>query len=197
MKKIGIFGGTFNPIHNGHLDIAKYACSKFNLSFIYFIPTSYSYHKKIDKVASAEDRLNMVKIAIEDFKKFKLGDFDFKRKGPTYTIDTIEDIKKAEGKADYYLILGADAFLNISSWKDVDKLALEATFLVAKRKAERKNILASFLAKLPENIRKKTILYDCNSTDISSEEIRTGNFDISKIPEKVYEYILEKRLYFQ
>lgn len=196
IKKIGILGGTFNPIHNGHLDIAKYAYSKFKLNFIYFVPTGYSYHKSMDRLVSAEDRFNMVKIAIDDYKEFKLGDFDFKRKGPTYTIDTIKDIKKAEGEADYYLILGADAFLNILSWKDVDKLALEVTLLVAERKFERKNILTDFLAKLPKNIREKTILYNCDSTDISSKEVRTGNFDISKIPEKVYEYILEKRLYF-
>lgn len=196
MKKIGIFGGTFNPIHNGHLDIAKYAYSKFNLSLIYFIPTGYSYHKKMDKVASAQDRLNMVEIAIAEFKKFKLGDFDFKRKGPSYTINTLEDIKRIEGKADYYLILGEDAFLNILSWKYIERLALEVTFLVAERKSVKKNILANFLAELPKNIREKTVFYDCNSTAISSKELRTESFDITKIPKKVYNYILEKRLYF-
>ena len=196
MKKIGVFGGTFNPIHNGHLDIAEAAYDKFDLDFIYFIPTGYSYHKKAYKEVLPEDRFNMVKIAIENFNYFKIGDFDIKRKGPTYTVDTIKDIKKVEGNAEYYLILGSDAFLSILKWKDIKIISNEVYFLVAERLDESKEHLNDFIENLPEYIKDKTFTYYCDPTEISSEEIRKGKMDPLKIPKGVYDYILEKRLYY-
>lgn len=196
MKKIGIFGGTFNPIHKGHLDIAKGAYEEFGLDFVYFVPTGYSYHKKVDKDISSEDRLNMVSLAIEEYPYFKVGDFDIKRHGPTYSVDTIKDIKVVEGEAEYYLILGSDAFSKILSWKYIEELSKEVIFLVAIRSDSNREKVLAFIDNLPSYLRDKSKVYDCCPREISSEEIRSGKFDVSKVPDKVYKYILERRLYF-
>lgn len=194
-KKIGIFGGTFNPIHNGHLDIAKGAYVRYSLDRIYFVPTGFSYHKVQDKIISDSDRINMLRLAIKNEEKFLIGEFDLKREGPTYSLDTVTDIKKIEGEGDYYFILGSDAFLKILQWKNIETLAENVFFLVAIRNEQRKvNFLESYF-KMPEFIKNKTLIYDCDSTEISSEEIRKGNYDKAKLPEEVYDYIKDKGLY--
>lgn len=154
-KKIGIFGGTFNPIHNGHLDIAKGAYVRYSLDRIYFVPTGFSYHKVQDKIISDSDRINMLRLAIKNEEKFLIGEFDLKREGPTYSLDTVTDIKKIEGEGDYYFILGSDAFLKILQWKNIEKLAENVFFLVAIRNDQRKVNFLNPISRCQNSSRKK------------------------------------------
>lgn len=123
IKKIGILGGTFNPIHNGHLLLAEGVKEKLGLHSIIFIPCYLPPHKKNIKILSTRHRLNMVKLAVKDNPCFKVSDVEIKRGGKSYTVDTLEKLHKIyKNKAKFYFILGSDSFSGLHTWKDLDKI---------------------------------------------------------------------------
>jgi len=131
---IGLFGGTFNPIHRGHLWAAAEVKKKFNLDRIFLIPAALPPHKTPGQVAKADDRLNMIHLAVKDLSGFTVSDVELNRSGPSYTIDTIRYFKQTLGKdARIYLIMGLDAFLEIHAWKSHQKLLEQIAFIVMAR----------------------------------------------------------------
>ena len=135
--RIGLFGGTFNPIHRGHLWAASEVIKRFNLDRIFLIPAALPPHKTPGLVAKADDRLKMINLAIADYCGLTVSDVELNRPGPSYTIDTIRHFKHTLAKdARIYLIMGLDAFLEIHTWKSHQDLLEQIAFIVIARPAE-------------------------------------------------------------
>lgn len=132
--KIGIFGGTFDPVHRGHLQLAQTARAQFKLDKVIFVPAYQPPHKQeLLSLTSAEDRCEMVRLAIESEPFFELSDCELKRKGVSYTFDTLSEFEKKYPACTFFLILGKDAFEGIDSWSRAEELKKKVRFLVAKR----------------------------------------------------------------
>ena len=132
--RIGLFGGTFNPIHRGHLRAALEVIKRFNLDQIYLIPAALPPHKTPGMVAKVDDRLKMINLAIADLSELTVSDVELNRPGLSYTIDTIRHFKHTLAKdARIYLIMGLDAFLEIHTWKSHQDLIEQMAFIVMAR----------------------------------------------------------------
>ena len=130
VRRIGIMGGTFDPIHHGHLVAASEVAARFGLDEVVFVPTGQPWQKPDAKVSPAEDRYLMTVIATASNPRFQVSRVDIDRPGPTYTIDTLRDLRKAYGsEAELYFITGADALARILSWKDVEEMFELAHFI--------------------------------------------------------------------
>jgi len=135
--RIGLFGGTFNPVHRGHLWAASEVIKRFNLDQIFLIPAALPPHKTPGLVAKADDRLEMINLAIADLSGLTVSDVELNRPGPSYTIDTIRHFKHTLAKdARIFLIMGLDAFLEINTWKSYAELLEQIAFIVMARPAE-------------------------------------------------------------
>jgi len=191
--KIGILGGTFNPIHNGHLIMAEYVRIEFGLSKVIFMPCNIPYHKKSLKLLPAYQRLDMVKTAIKGNKYFESSDIDIKRGGLTYSIDTLKHLKSVyPGKSSFYFIIGMDSLVELPLWREIRTLAKLCRFIAVKRPGFNKIKVQSFL--LPR------VLYSSSPfVDISSSEIRIRVKQKQSIrylvPDSIIEYI-KKHLLF-
>ncbi len=146
MQRIGLFGGTFNPVHLGHLRIAGEIKERLSLDLVIFIPTGTPPHKAMTEVISPEHRLRMVELAIAPYGFFKASSIESERKGFSYSIDTISALKKEMGEsAEFFFIIGIDAFLEINTWKKADELLTLCNFVVIPRPghrfAELKNVV--------------------------------------------------------
>lgn len=130
-KRIGIMGGTFDPIHHGHLVAASEVAKSFGLDEVVFVPTGQPYQK--DGVSSAEFRYEMTVIATASNPRFRVSRIDIDRPGPTYTIDTLRDMKAKYPNSDLFFISGADAIRQIVAWKDSDQLWDLAHFVAVSR----------------------------------------------------------------
>jgi len=131
---IGLFGGTFNPVHIGHLRAALEVKEGFDLDEVILIPAALPPHKIPAEVADAADRLHMLNLALEDTPGLKLSDVELKRSGPSYTIDTVQHFKHTlPDRSRIYLIMGMDAFLEIDTWKSYDELLLQIPFIIINR----------------------------------------------------------------
>lgn len=128
-KRVGIMGGTFDPIHHGHLVAASEVAARFHLDKVIFVPTGEPWQKMDKQVSSAEDRYLMTVIATASNPRFEVSRVDIDRQGPTYTIDTLSDIAAEYPDAELFFMTGADALANILSWKQWDKLFSMATFV--------------------------------------------------------------------
>ena len=131
--KVCLFGGTFDPPHIGHLLIAQTVCEAENFDKVLFIPAFSPPHK--NSITSVEHRINMIKIAIEDNPKFEYSDVDIVRKGTSYTIDSIIDIKNKLNlkKQEIYYLIGSDSLIDLKNWKEPKKILNEAKVIVAIR----------------------------------------------------------------
>ena len=187
-KKIGIMGGTFNPIHFGHLLLAETAYHQFSLDEVLFMPTKNPYYKKLGNSVTEEDRVQMVKLAIKDNAHF----------GTTYTVETLKNLTRKNPDCDYYFIMGADSLYHIESWKNTADVLRMAVILVAGR-----GDLSSSLNSQIEYIENK---YDASihflnspSLEISSNDIRrrvqAGESIRYLLPREVADYIYEHKLY--
>jgi len=128
-RRIGIMGGTFDPIHHGHLVAASEVASLFELDEVVFVPTGEPWQKDGREVSAAEHRYLMTVIATASNPRFRVSRVDIDRGGPTYTVDTISDIKAQHPGAELFFITGADALAQILSWKDSDQVLQSATFI--------------------------------------------------------------------
>lgn len=127
-KAIGLLGGTFDPIHEAHLRIAEHVLTTFELEYVTFIPCYQPPHRE-QTIASAADRLAMVKLAVQDNQKFRVNDIEIKRQGVSYMIDTLMALRKEIPDQPFCLILGADAFAKFNTWHQWEKI-LELTNLI-------------------------------------------------------------------
>lgn len=198
MKKYGIFGGSFNPIHYGHLMICEYIKEEMGLDKVIFIPTGNPPHKEID--VSAEDRYQMVKLAIASNSDFEISDIETTRVKLSYTVDTIKELKKTYKEEKLYFLIGLDSLFQLKTWKKIKDLSREIEFVVAQRpgyldeeniKREIEFLRESYGTKITLI---KTPLYEISSTDLR-QRIKEDKSLRYLIPEKVIDYIKESDFY--
>jgi len=190
-KGIAIFGGTFNPIHYGHLNLALTARNKLKLDKVIFVPAYIPPHKKITDKIFPNYRLNMVKLAIKGKKGFIYSDYEIKKKNKSYSISTIKYFKrKFEKRAEIYFLIGSDSLSDIYKWKDINKAMELAQFVVFARPGRP-------IKNRPNGIYKIAL----KEKDISSTDIRDAvrkNKSIKNLtPAAVAEYIKKKKLYLK
>lgn len=198
-RKVGILGGTFNPIHMGHLILAEHAYSEFDLDEILFIPTGISYFKDPKTVADKKSRLDMLSEAIKNNSHFALSTIETDREGNSYTYETLELLKKENPDTSYYLILGADTFFQIEEWRNTEIIMKKATILASIRSGQSKEALEKKALELTEKygaeIKILTFPYiDLSSTDIR-QRIRTNKSVRYMLPDATLSYIEKNRLY--
>lgn len=198
MKKYGIFGGSFNPIHYGHLMICEYIKEEMGLDKVIFIPTGNPPHKELE--LSAEDRYEMVRLAISPNPDFEISDIETTRVKKSYTVDTIRELKKIYKEEKLYFLIGLDSLFQLKTWMKIEDLSQEIEFVVALRPGyldkEEVNKEIDFLR---ENFGTKinlinTPLYEISSTDLR-DRIREGKSLRYLIPKKVLDYIEESGFY--
>lgn len=132
-NKIGIMGGSFDPIHLGHLIVAESALEEFSLDKVIFIPTGTPPHKDKSKMSSNLDRYNMTALSIEDNPKYEISSIEVKNKHTSYTIDTLKTLQKQYPKSEIYFIMGLDSFKNLESWKGYKEILEEFKIIIADR----------------------------------------------------------------
>ena len=132
-ERIGIFGGTFDPIHNAHMDIARAALEEAGLDRIIFVVSARPPHKHGGPYASPEDRFAMVSAAVQADARLEVSRIEIEREGPSYTIDTLEFIAEVHPNAALFLIIGLDSFLDLPKWKDPEEILSRARLLVVRR----------------------------------------------------------------
>jgi len=190
MSKVGIFGGTFDPIHHGHLITAQSVREIRALDKIIFIPSFISPHKADVNSASPEHRMNMLKLAVEGIDFFEVSDYEIKKEGISYTIDTLKEFKKKYDKLEF--IIGYDNIFKFHTWKNPDEIMKITKILVLKRK--------SSLPPPHEDKYVKSALFvetrgiEISATDIR-EKVKQGMPIHYLVPEKVKEYIYSFNLY--
>lgn len=192
--KIGVFGGTFDPIHNAHLIIAEFAREQLLLDKIFFVPSHISPHKTTRKITSSKHRVNMIKRAIKNNRYFSISEYEIRKKGLSYTVDTIDFFTNKYNLSidKLFMIIGSDNFNDLQTWKNLDKITKTATIAVANR--------SKLNAPLPQSLAHiKHILIHSPLIDISSSLIRSlikNNSSVRYlVPAKVEDYIQKKELY--
>lgn len=195
--KIGILGGTFNPIHIGHLIMAEYIRESIPLDKVIFIPVGEPPHKK--HTERSEDRFNMVKIAIESNPFFDISSIEMDRKGSSYTIDTIKQLDTIYPEDKLYFIIGADSLLDIMNWHKAEKLLQIVDFIVVGRNSLDKDHIVKNIENLTSKYGANIIFLETPSIEVSSTEIRKRVKEHKSIrylvPNSVREYIIERNLY--
>jgi nicotinate-nucleotide adenylyltransferase len=136
-RRIGILGGTFDPLHEGHLVVADEVFSRLDLDEVLFVPAGDPWQKTT--AASEDDRLAMVILGLRGHENYAVSTVDVDRPGATYTVDTLRDLRQKYPDADLYFIIGSDAYAGIGSWKDSEKLAELAEFVVVSRPGQPAN----------------------------------------------------------
>lgn len=216
-KRIGLFGGTFDPIHCGHVKAAESVQRIFDFDRILFIPSYIPPHKESVDVASAEHRLKMVELALTPFDRFSPSSIEIDARGTSYSIVTLNRIKEMFPRADIYFLLGIDAFVEIETWKDYENVLEQCSFIVMSRPGysldQAKQVLSDKYNQRIIEVRgpvpmdnagffiHKIFLCPIHTLDISSSEVRKRvgkNQSIEGlVPEIVGNYIKEKRLYLR
>ena len=221
MTRIGLFGGTFNPIHSGHLRAAEKVQEAFALDKIYLIPAALPPHKEPGGVSDAKDRMEMTRLAVSNTPGVVVSNVELKRSGPSYTVDTVSHFKsKFPEDTELYFILGLDAFLEIDTWKSYMDLFHLISFIVMTR-PDRSHRDAAMMWETLEayiisnissgyryseskscyvhNDKQPIFAIDVEPLDISSTHIRKlikeGSSAGSMLPEKVEAFIINKGLY--
>ncbi|MFY1687299.1 nicotinate-nucleotide adenylyltransferase [Plantactinospora sp. WMMB782] len=192
IRRIGIMGGTFDPIHHGHLVAASEVADRFELDEVVFVPTGQPWQKADEPVSAAEDRYLMTVIATASNPRFQVSRADIDRGGPTYTVDTLRDLHSEYGpKVQLFFITGADALEKILSWKDLDQMFELAHFIGVTRPGF---VLSD--AHLPADT---VSLVEVPAMAISSTDCRArvaaGGPLWYLVPDGVVQYIAKRRLY--
>jgi nicotinate-nucleotide adenylyltransferase len=190
--RIGVMGGTFDPIHHGHLVAASEVAHFFALDEVVFVPTGEPYEKGERGVSAAEDRYLMTVIATASNPRFSVSRVDIDRPGPTYTIDTLRDLREIHGPdAELFFITGADALAKMMSWRDVDELLLLAHFVGCTRPGHQLSGDG-----LPDG---RVSLIEIPALAISSTECRdrveAGKPIWYLVPDGIVQYIAKRKLY--
>ncbi|VEN73848.1 putative nicotinate-nucleotide adenylyltransferase [Candidatus Desulfarcum epimagneticum] len=218
MTRVGLFGGTFNPIHSGHIRAAEKVRDAFDLDTLFFIPSALPPHKSRENLADAKDRLDMIRLATRGGAGFSVSDAEIQRPGASYTIDTARHFKKKMGPfSDVFLVVGMDAFLEIHTWKSYKKLFSLTAFIVMTRLdggvGKYLDSLGAYIRSrvsggyglsqgescFRHSVLKPVFFFDVKPLDISSTRIRSlirsGESPGPMLPASVMKFISQKGFY--
>jgi nicotinate-nucleotide adenylyltransferase len=219
--KIGIFGGTFNPIHIGHLRAAEEVRERFGLTKIIFVPAKNPPLKK-KEIVNPSHRYKMIELALSGNSFFEISDIEYRRRGKSYTLDTIKELQSIYNEANLYFILGIETFLDIPNWWEPDKLIMLIDFIIISRPPHRfrdlisspyldvsrkilerldRGDLESYTAKLKRNKNREIIALKIPLIEVSGTEIRRlirlRRSIKYLLPEAVESYIISNKLYMR
>ena len=189
MKRIGILGGTFNPIHIGHLTIAQMVHEQLKLDKVIFVPSNLPPHKTSKNVASPSDRHHMIRLAIKGNSRFEISDFEIKRKGKSYSIGTVNHFRERYQRGTkFFFIIGDDLLPTLHTWKCVDEILAIVSFVAVNR--------PGFKGKKPK-IKVKSISVPGLQTSSSyvRQRITSGKTVKYLVPDNVFQYIEQRKLY--
>lgn len=191
--KVGIFGGTFDPIHFGHLLLAEQARETASLHEIWFIPAGEPPHKQGKSITSAKERKKMVELAVEGNPQFKVHPIELMRTGPSYTIDTIKELKNHHPQDEFFLLVGADMVKDLPKWYKIKEIIQNVQVIGLGRPGFDQGELPGFIEE------RLMWIQDAVETNVSSSIIRKrlmlGRSVRYLVPDPVYKYIKEKGLY--
>lgn len=199
MQKIAIYGGTFNPIHNGHIHLAKQFARLLDLDKVILIPTYVPPHKQDVGLTPAEDRLAMCRLAASD-PIFEVSDIEILREGLSYTVDTLQELKMQYPESEFYLLTGEDMFVTIRNWYRAETICSLATICAAPRGTAGLEPLLQYARVLEQN-GAKTIIKNIDYLPISSTMVRSavknGESISGLVPPAVADYIVKNNLYLE
>jgi len=203
MKKIGIMGGTFNPIHTGHLMLAEWALDAIKLDEVWFIPTGISYQKKSQEVLAGEERLYMTELAIRDNEHFRCLDLEVRRKGYTYSYETLEQLKERYPEREFFFIIGADCLFSLENWRHPERILACCTLIAAVRgdtawqemEEKKRELEQKYLSGRNGRILLIPFLNLSISSTQIRQRIRGGQSVKYLVPDSVLIYIKEKGFY--
>ena len=199
MKKIGIVGGTFDPIHMGHLLLAEKAYSDCKLDSVYLVPSGFSYFKADKKVEDKETRFIMTGLAAANNPHFVVSDIECKREGNSYTVDTLEEFHSLHPNDELYLIMGADSIFEIETWRNPTRIFELAGVIAAARDDVDALLLGQKCEELTLKYGARIEVMDFPRVEISSTDIRNrikeGLSVKYMLPDAIYEYIERNNLY--
>jgi nicotinate-nucleotide adenylyltransferase len=199
--RIGILGGTFNPVHLGHLILAQNALEKYELSKVLFIPSATPPHKNAAALVSASHRMAMLNAVIETDPRFEVSDIETAREGPSYSVDTVAQLSEMHPGGKLYFVIGSDSLTELHVWKDIRKLLAMCTFVTFARPGSCVSAITPGSLKLepPWPERLLSNVTSLHMVDISSSEIRyrvaEGMSIRYLVPHAVEIYITEHHLY--
>lgn len=198
-RRIGIMGGTFNPVHMGHLILAENAYEQFQLDKVLFMPSKNPPHKLHTKIIADQHRLEMVRLAVEDNPKFEASSMELEREGITYTKDTLKELVKEHPDTEYYFIIGADSLFQIETWMNPSIIFDHAHIVAASRYRISQKEIENQILYLRNAYQAKIDILSIPNIDISSNYIRTCICDKKTIryyvPKAVELYIKKYELY--
>ena len=192
-NRVGLFGGTFNPLHTAHLRVAEKALEQFELSKILFIPNGIPPHKAVELGCSKEDRFVMVQRAIADSERLEVSRIEIDREGPSYTIDTIRAMKDDYPQGICFIV-GADKLLELDTWKEPDALLRSVPFIVAPRAGVQVDAFREPPFDCATIVALKMEEVDLSSTFLREMVARGEGID-DLVPSAVADYIKERGLY--
>ena len=199
--RIGLFGGSFNPIHFGHLIVARALRERLNLNQVIFLPSRRPPHKNVMMLAESQHRGEMVRLAIGGEEGFAFDNFDLAREGPCYTIETVAHFREQFPSAELYWFIGADSFMDLPTWHRASELVSKCSIVTAARSGKipvnRSELEQAFgqeqTTRLFDGVIQTPVI-DISSTDIRNR-VATGRSIRYLVPEEVRKYIEKHRLY--
>ena len=195
--RVGIFGGTFDPVHMGHLVIAAECLHVLNLARVFFVPSGDPPHKPDQRLSAPQDRLAMLTLAIHERPNIMVDPIEFERPGPSFTVDTLRELRRRDDQAEFVFIMGADSLRELHLWKDPAGIVEQAEIAVARRPG-----VAIDLAGVEERVpgaAARVRIVDVPLIGVSSSDIRrrlrAGEPIAFQMPWRVEQYIRERGLY--
>lgn len=199
-KRLGILGGTFDPVHWGHIKLAQAVAERLTLDRVLFIPALTAPHKQGLTTAPAEHRYNMTRLAVQDCAGFAVSDLELRRRGVSYTVETLRELKRRYAGWQLYFIIGGDSVSQLPTWHRITEQLELAVFVAAGRPGyTNAGALDSVCAALGESVRQRILLLDTPEYSVSSTEIRSLARQHASLagltPAAVERYIYEHGLY--
>lgn len=199
MRKIGLFGGTFNPIHNGHVRLLNSVMEKIDFDEVIVMPSKIPPHKVAQNLVSGKDRSEMCRLAFEDNEKVTVSDYELKRRGKSYSVYTLRHLNKLYPEDRIYFIMGSDMLLCFDKWYRYEELLERTSIVCISRDDEDTNEKLTACAEALREKGGEVILLDTEPYELSSTEVRERlqkSLDCScYLPQKIVQYICGKNLY--
>ncbi len=201
-QKIGICGGTFDPVHTGHLTVAELVRSEFHLDKVLFVPSGMPPHKKNEYVTAPMHRLNMVKAAVRSNANFEAVSIEVERSGYTYTVDTLKQLRLIyPSGTEFFYIIGADVVMDLLTWRNVGEVFTLTNFISLMRPGFKKEDYDEQIKNLKQTYNAKISSFEIPLIEISStfirERVRAGKSIKYLVKEEVEKYIYDNGLYLR